>query len=103
VIIVANTPTRYTHSAAFVTNSARLASPKPFKASRDLDFQFNALFQYVIKDRALRNYYQSRRQQVATEEHHDDCCTSCAGGHGKCASHALAPDFFRGFASFIND
>eukprot|EP00587_Corethron_hystrix_P016195 CAMPEP_0113321668 /NCGR_PEP_ID=MMETSP0010_2-20120614/15072_1 /TAXON_ID=216773 ORGANISM="Corethron hystrix, Strain 308" /NCGR_SAMPLE_ID=MMETSP0010_2 /ASSEMBLY_ACC=CAM_ASM_000155 /LENGTH=86 /DNA_ID=CAMNT_0000179871 /DNA_START=547 /DNA_END=808 /DNA_ORIENTATION=- /assembly_acc=CAM_ASM_000155 len=31
---------------------------------RSVDFQFRALFHYVIKDRAIRNFYVQRRDQV---------------------------------------
>lgn len=70
----------------FCSNSAKLAPPKPFRQSRSLDFQFDALFQYVIKDRALRNFYQERRQQLQGD--HDDlepCCAGCASG-GSCSA-----------------
>merc|ERR1712232_736673 len=34
---------------AFVRNSARLAPPTPLKEGRSVEFQFQALFHYVIK------------------------------------------------------
>ena len=68
-----------------VANSARLESPKPFKEGRDLNFQFEALFQFVVKDRALREYYRGRRDDVGGEE---ECCQGCASGGG-CASHRI--------------
>jgi len=84
---------------AFVTNSARLPSPKSFKEGRDLDFQFIALFQYVIKDRALRNFYKERRYLMSDRNAERDylmsgsdlmhgstlagCCSSCKHG-GSC-------------------
>jgi hypothetical protein len=55
--------------------SAKLQSPTPFREDRDLDFQFDALFQYVIKDRSLRDFYSHRREDVG-----GTCCTSCATG-----------------------
>ncbi|GKY96023.1 hypothetical protein MPSEU_000562800 [Mayamaea pseudoterrestris] len=72
---------------AFVTNSAKLRAPKAFKSSRSLDDQLEALFQFVIKDRALRNYYRGRRDVLARHEDDEDgaCCSGCAAG-GACAS-----------------
>lgn len=67
-------------SIAFVRNSARLKSPKPFLKGRPLYYQFDAMFQFVIKDRALRNFYRERQDAV-----HDHCCTACLGG-GTCAA-----------------
>ena len=46
------------------------------------------LFQYVIKDRALREVYEERRDEVNEE---DECCTNCAHG-GACS--ALKNDLF---------
>jgi len=73
---------------AFCVNSAKLAPPTPFASSRSLDYKFNALFQYVIKDRALRDYYTLRREELS---HHggvieNSCCTSCVSG-GQCTAH----------------
>mmetsp|Transcript_26068 Transcript_26068/g.57421 ORF Transcript_26068/g.57421 Transcript_26068/m.57421 type:complete len:447 (-) Transcript_26068:543-1883(-) len=47
---------------AFVRNSALLAEPTPFRENRSLDFRFDALFFYVIKDRALREIYRKRKE-----------------------------------------
>ena len=69
------------HSVAFVHNSARLATPSNFRDNRSLDFRFNALFSYVIKDRALRDFYRSRQQEVAGDNG-DDCCSGCQDGGG---------------------
>jgi len=72
---------------ALVNNSAKLAPPKPLRPSRDLDFCFDALFQYVIKDRALREYYRGRRDDLEIEAE-IACCSGCAaGGSGGCAAH----------------
>eukprot|EP00545_Synedropsis_sp_CCMP1620_P002818 CAMPEP_0119003338 /NCGR_PEP_ID=MMETSP1176-20130426/504_1 /TAXON_ID=265551 /ORGANISM="Synedropsis recta cf, Strain CCMP1620" /LENGTH=480 /DNA_ID=CAMNT_0006954931 /DNA_START=18 /DNA_END=1460 /DNA_ORIENTATION=+ len=91
--------------AAFVTNSARLATPTPFKASRNVEFQFESLFQYVIKDRALRNYYRVRRRLVAHETEDSHCCSGCAEGGGGCSSGktTMPEAFLNGFAGFINN
>lgn len=71
---------------AFCSNSAKLASPKPFDENRSIDFKFDALFQYVIKDRALRDYYRGRSEELAREfdEGNGDCCYGCGSG-GPCA------------------
>lgn len=66
----------------FVLHAAQLQAPKPFAKGRSLDEKFDALFYYVIKDRALRDFYIERRQQVNNEE--DPCCDGCAAG-GSCA------------------
>ena len=42
---------------AFVTNSAKLKSPAPFAGHHTLEYQFQDLFQYVIKDRALHKLF----------------------------------------------
>jgi len=59
--------------AAFVKNSARLREPTPFKENRSLNFQFDALFQYVIKDRALRDFYRTRLEELNDEFSGSDC------------------------------
>ena len=63
--------------SAFVNNSARLSSPSPFLPNRSLDQEFEALFQYVIKDRALRAFYKERQSHLDDDE---DCCTQCQYG-----------------------
>ncbi|CAB9524180.1 Putative amidoligase enzyme [Seminavis robusta] len=70
-----------------VSNSARLAAPSPFKEDRDVDFQFEALFQFVVKDRALRDYYRGRRDDLELEEE-SACCRGCASGSGMCHAHS---------------
>lgn len=70
---------------AMVVNSAKLSAPRCLKSSRGLDSQFDFLFEYVIKDRALREVYVQRRDQVATEgssSQRSGCCDGCATGHG---------------------
>merc|ERR1711933_341631 len=59
----------------FCTNSARLAPPSFFQETRNDDFMFEALFHYVIKDRALKKFYLDRRKKLENEE---PCCTACA-------------------------
>ena len=69
-----------------VQNSAKLSPPKPFAKGRSLDTQFQALFHYVIKDRALRDFYMARRKEfVSSHEGTDDCCDACAYG-GTCVA-----------------
>ena len=89
--------------AAFCTQSARLAPPKPFRRQQPgrsdsnnnsralVDKHFQGLFWYVVKDRALRNYYLERRLELSQEEvkqQEDEaegvhCCGGCATG-GAC-------------------
>lgn len=64
----------------FVQNSAKYKAPTPFKQGRTVDFGMDALFQYVIKDRALRNFYKGRLEELAHEEDDDACCSGCAHG-----------------------
>jgi hypothetical protein len=71
---------------AFVTNSAKLKAPQPFATGRSLEQQFDALFYYVIKDRALHEFYKERRQQLRASSgtyDMDHCCAECAVG-GSC-------------------
>ncbi|KAL7485015.1 hypothetical protein ACHAW6_010613 [Cyclotella cf. meneghiniana] len=46
---------------AFVNNSARLRAPMALKNTTSLEEEFDLLFEYVVKDRALRNFYKERR------------------------------------------
>jgi hypothetical protein len=67
---------------ALVQNSARLKPPSALKSSRTACEQFDCLFEFVIKDRALRDVCAERRAEVApsvaTNEHHGACCDACA-------------------------
>jgi hypothetical protein len=71
---------------ALVRNSARLAAPSPFKESKSLEDKFDALFMFVIKDRALRKYYRERQQDFHREDDH--CCSDCAAG-GTCSQEIV--------------
>ncbi len=74
----------------FCYNSAKLQSPRAFKEDSSMEKKFNGLFQFVIKDRALRNYYRKRQGELASgEEDNCGCCTSCIshGGNGGCSSN----------------
>ena len=72
---------------AFVVNSARLAPPKPLKEGRTVDEKFDVLFLYIIKDRALHNFYQKHCEQVSNEKEQEHCCRDCAGGGTCTAKH----------------
>jgi hypothetical protein len=60
--------------SAFVRNSSRLRSPSALKSTTSLDEEFELLFEYVVKDRALRNYYRMRRDEFMLEDEKDACC-----------------------------
>jgi hypothetical protein len=76
---------------AFCVNSAKLAPPTPFGENRSVEYKLNALFQYVIKDRALRDFYMERREHLAIEGvgvddgNNAPCCRECTSGR-QCAS-----------------
>jgi hypothetical protein len=73
----------------FCWNSAKLRSPTPFREGSNVDKKFTALFQFVIKDRALRDYYSKRLEQLVSGGEDDDCacCSACAAGtSGHCPS-----------------
>jgi hypothetical protein len=53
---------------AFVKNSARLRAPNPLKNTTSIEDEFDLLFEYVIKDRALRNFYREKRDGYAARE-----------------------------------
>jgi len=75
---------------ALVTNSARLASPKPFKQQdRDVKFCFDFLFSFVIKDRALHTFYKARCKELQSNPGSDNspCCEECAHDGSSCMTH----------------
>jgi len=53
---------------AFVRNSARLRSPAALKSTISIEEEFDLLFEYVVKDRCLRNFYRERRDTYMREE-----------------------------------
>jgi hypothetical protein len=62
-----------------VENLAKLAPPRSFQEDRSLNFKWDALFQYVIKDRALRDFYKQRALEVgAGAEGEAALVVSCA-------------------------
>ena len=71
---------------AFVTNSAKFKAPTSFASQRPLEDQFHALFQFVIKDRALRNFYWNRFEHWSNhagnfeDDENEPCCSACASG-----------------------
>lgn len=76
---------------AFCRNSAKLKEPTPFKNDRRLDFKFDGLFQYVVKDRALRDFYKRRQDDLVDALIHgdsSDCCVQCGSGSGSCDAHS---------------
>jgi len=59
-------------------NASRLRAPTSFSSQPSRDDQFQALFQYVIKDRALRDYYRGRAAKHNQMDDDDDaCCDEC--------------------------
>jgi hypothetical protein len=74
---------------AIATNSARFKEPSALKNSRTLEEQFEMLFEYVIKDRALRDTFQRRQTRVLGEDAQAEaCCDGCSHGRA-CDSHRL--------------
>jgi len=75
---------------AFCTNSAKLRPPTGFKEGSSMDKMFQGLFSFVIKDRALRDFYDKRQMALMDGGEEEDCacCTGCsaAGGGGRCDS-----------------
>ena len=82
----------------FCWNSATLQSPTPFKESSSLEKKMNGLFQFVIKDRALRNFYRKRQLKLANGEADDcGCCSQCNSDSGApCASTPHWKSFRKG-------
>lgn len=76
----------------FCENAAKLKAPTPFKRGKSMEEKFDALFYYVIKDRALHKYYKNRRSVLGYgDEHEDACCTGCVLGRG-CSSNQSDDD-----------
>ena len=47
---------------SFCLNSSKFKTPTPFTESSTLDKKFECLFQFVIKDRALKKFYEEKRK-----------------------------------------
>jgi hypothetical protein len=68
----------------FCRNAAQLVAPSAFLANKTRQDQFEALFWYVIKDRALRDFYRERQVDLEEDEEEEEhCCSGCAVG-GNC-------------------
>ncbi len=90
---------------SFCYNAAKLAEPTPFKMSKSVSDKFDALFQYVVKDRALRDYYRKRQRDVDSDENDETCacCTESAsknGGHCAMKRPSSTSSFKRPSSSF---
>lgn len=68
----------------FVTNSAKNKKPRFLPESHSVDEQFKCLFQEVIKDRMLKNFYEIRREEMKQKKYvpppQHSCCGGCANG-----------------------
>lgn len=53
---------------AFVKNSARLRSPLSLKETTSIEEEFDLLFEYVVKDRALREFFKEKRDSIEAQE-----------------------------------
>ena len=66
----------------FCRRSATLVAPKAFRSDRSLEYQLSALFTFVIKDRALHEFYHERYETLAGNHGEDDdetcACEECA-------------------------
>mmetsp|Transcript_34829 Transcript_34829/g.76223 ORF Transcript_34829/g.76223 Transcript_34829/m.76223 type:complete len:93 (+) Transcript_34829:1602-1880(+) len=59
---------------------------------RRLSKQIDALFFYLVKDRALRDFYPAGMHELgmsAVEDHYGACCADCAAG--TTCSRSLSP------------
>ncbi|KAK3283934.1 hypothetical protein CYMTET_8390 [Cymbomonas tetramitiformis] len=62
----------------FVENSARLKSPQAFLDDKTVDHKFAKFFEWVIKDRYLRDFYVERSSHLTSSP---SCCNGCEQGH----------------------
>lgn len=68
---------------AIVTNSARFKEPSALKQSRTMEEQFDMLFDFVIKDGALRDTFHRRQTAVLREDARPAaCCNGCSHNRG---------------------
>lgn len=70
---------------AFVMNSVKYKTPKALKEGTNAREQFEKLFMYVIKDRAIRDYYLQRQHSfnpppIGTSQL---CCDDCSTGESR--------------------
>jgi len=82
--------------SAMVRNSAKFRSPSALKESTEDHEAFEMLFEFVIKDRALRNFYRERRAELRGESGNNErmgggghCCSGCGSG-GHCSASISA-------------
>jgi hypothetical protein len=75
----------------FCVNSAKLRTPTPLVEDGSIEKKFDGLFQFVVKDRALREFYSKRMDEVANDVGDGcECCTECHSGSGAgCESKLL--------------
>ena len=67
----------------FCDNSVSLEKPTSFNdASRNVDEQFDDLFNNVIRDSVLFSYYRSRKHKFQADGEEDACCHGCVTGRG---------------------
>ena len=60
-----------------------LEKPTSFNdVPRNLDEQFDDLFNNVIRDSVLYSYYRSRKHKLQADGEEDACCHGCATGRG---------------------
>ena len=78
--------------SAFVRNSSRLRSPTALKSTTSLEEEFELLFEYVVKDRALRNYYRMKRNEFAIEDEKNSCCLGVFSEELKCFGTSSSSD-----------
>ncbi len=78
--------------SAFVRNSSRLRSPTALKSTTSLEEEFELLFEYVVKDRALRNYYRMRRNEFAIEDEKNSCRLGVLSEELKCFGTSSSSD-----------
>mmetsp|Transcript_36235 Transcript_36235/g.73985 ORF Transcript_36235/g.73985 Transcript_36235/m.73985 type:complete len:462 (-) Transcript_36235:145-1530(-) len=72
---------------AMVNNSAKFVAPKALKSTRTTNEQFDFLFQYVIKDRVICDFYKERRAELQNQRNSSSasgstCCHGCANERG---------------------
>lgn len=77
--------------AAFVRNSSRLRSPMALKGTTSIEEEFDLLFEYIIKDRALRNYYKEKRDSCDWEVDHNSS-DSMEDDHKSCDSMSISDE-----------
>lgn len=62
-----------------VVKSSQLRAPSSLAQGKSLDEQHSLLFEYAIKDRALRQFYKERKKEIE-DNPAGNCCNRCARG-----------------------